>query len=167
MPPRRYFVAGWITFSLKPASATETLTVEHGWKPVLSASFWFTMLRMRPVAGIDHDHDAVVLAERVHRGAADVQIFAIDVVAVRGIGISRARPGTAGDHYGRRAARARSGDGSFWTGAARSRPECAAAACAPELSRRALPGRLVAAACDGGVRLRRRLAGAVAANAER
>ena len=27
------------------------LIVEHGWNPVLSAIFWLTMLRMRPVSG--------------------------------------------------------------------------------------------------------------------
>jgi hypothetical protein len=43
-------VAGWITFSLSAASATETFTVEHGWNPELSATFWFTMLSTRPLA---------------------------------------------------------------------------------------------------------------------
>ena len=51
MPPSRYLVAGWITFSLRAASATETLTVEHGWNPELSATFWFTMVSTRPVMG--------------------------------------------------------------------------------------------------------------------
>ena len=40
-----------MTFSLSAASATETFTVEHGWNPELSATFWFTMVRMRPVLG--------------------------------------------------------------------------------------------------------------------
>ena len=39
IPPRRNRLAGWMAFSLSPASATETLIVEHGWKPALSASF--------------------------------------------------------------------------------------------------------------------------------
>src|ERR1035441_9257490 len=51
MPPNRYLVDSWITFSLSPASATETFTVEHGWNPALSASFWFTMLSTRPLLG--------------------------------------------------------------------------------------------------------------------
>ena len=38
-------------FSLSAAKATETFTVEHGWNPELSATFWFTMLRIRPVSG--------------------------------------------------------------------------------------------------------------------
>src|ERR1039458_6865524 len=50
-PAMRYLVAGWMTFSLRPAKATETLTVEQGWKPVESATFWFTMVRTRPVFG--------------------------------------------------------------------------------------------------------------------
>jgi hypothetical protein len=37
--------------SLSPAKATEILTVEQGWKPPLRASFWLTMLRMRPLLG--------------------------------------------------------------------------------------------------------------------
>src|SRR5450755_404489 len=51
MPPRRYLVEGWITFSLSAASATETFTVEHGWNPELSATFWFTMVSTRPLPG--------------------------------------------------------------------------------------------------------------------
>ncbi len=30
--------------------ATASLTVEHGWNPAERASFWFTMVRIRPVA---------------------------------------------------------------------------------------------------------------------
>src|ERR1035441_5216348 len=51
MPPKRYLVDGWITFSLSAASATETFTVEHGWNPELSATFWFTMVSTRPLLG--------------------------------------------------------------------------------------------------------------------
>ena len=40
-----------MTFSLSAASATETFTVEQGWKPELSATFWFTMVSTRPLAG--------------------------------------------------------------------------------------------------------------------
>ena len=37
-PPSRNRLAGWMAFSLSPASATATLMVEHGWKPVPSAT---------------------------------------------------------------------------------------------------------------------------------
>ena len=78
-----------MAFSLSPASATETFTVEQGWNPLLSAIFWLTMVRMRPVAGIDHHHRAVVRPQRLHGRPADGQIFAIHVVAFGGIGESR------------------------------------------------------------------------------
>ena len=67
-----------MTFSLSPASATETFTVEQGWKPLESAAFWLTMVRMRPGGGIHHNHRAVILAQRFHGSAPYVQIFAID-----------------------------------------------------------------------------------------
>ena len=51
MPGSRSLVEGAITLALNPASATETLMVEHGWKPLLVAILWFTMARMRPVMG--------------------------------------------------------------------------------------------------------------------
>ena len=37
--------------SFKAARATGNLTVEHGMNPLAKASFWFTMLRIRPVLG--------------------------------------------------------------------------------------------------------------------
>ena len=48
--------------------------------------------------GIDHHHRSVVRTQRFHGGAADGEILAIDVVAHGGIGISRFRPGSAGDY---------------------------------------------------------------------
>ena len=56
-----------------------------------------------------HYHDGtVVLAERVDRRPPDVQILAIDIVAVRRICISRARPRAAGDDRTRHNHRVRS-----------------------------------------------------------
>src|ERR1035441_5963749 len=37
--------------SVRAASAVTSLMVEHGTNPVFSASFWLTMVRMRPVDG--------------------------------------------------------------------------------------------------------------------
>src|SRR5258706_12747567 len=48
---RRSFVSRSTIPSLREAKAQTILTVEHGWKPLLSASFWFTIVRMRPLLG--------------------------------------------------------------------------------------------------------------------
>src|ERR1035438_398595 len=39
------------TPSVKAARAVTSLMVEHGTNPVLSANFWLTILRMRPLVG--------------------------------------------------------------------------------------------------------------------
>src|ERR1700689_71215 len=50
-PGSLIFAVGSTAFSLNAASATDTLTVEQGWNPEESATFWFTMVKMRPVVG--------------------------------------------------------------------------------------------------------------------
>src|ERR1700678_1138920 len=50
-PGNLIFAVGSTAFSLNAASATDTFTVEQGWNPDESATFWFTMVRMRPVVG--------------------------------------------------------------------------------------------------------------------
>ena len=59
--------------------------VEQGVKPVVSPSFWLTMVRTRPVVGVHYHHAAALRAERRHGRPADGEIVAIDVIAGRGI----------------------------------------------------------------------------------
>ena len=77
------FAAGSMTFSLSAASATETLTVEQGWNPALSASFWLTMEKHAPGRRVHRHHRTVVGAQGIHGRPADGQILAIHVVATR------------------------------------------------------------------------------------
>ena len=73
------------TPSVSAASAVTSLMVEHGTNPVLRASFWLTMLRMRPFDGIHHDHAAREGSQGGDGGAADDEIVAIDVIAHGGV----------------------------------------------------------------------------------
>ena len=50
-----------------------------------------------PGDGIHHYDRSVVLSQRIHCRAADVEVFAVDVVAVGRIGISRAGPRATGN----------------------------------------------------------------------
>ena len=75
--------------SSRAASATETLIVEHGSAPLESASFWFTIARMRPLRGIDRDHRPVHIAQGVNRRLADHGIFSRSDVARGQIGLGK------------------------------------------------------------------------------
>ena len=72
--------------------------VEQGWNPEPNASLLVDHAQNAPGIRIHRHHRAVVRPQGFHRRAANIQVLAIHVVAIGGIGESRLGPGAAGDN---------------------------------------------------------------------